>query len=138
MNNFKLILFLILILVLLKDFLNISLLPIINIENMNNMNLNNSNNSLNDVKKSNIPEGQEDLYILKSKIVPPVCPACPACPQISNTTNKCTPCPPCGRCPEPQFECMKVPNYNSSNLSGSGTSQTIPRPVLANFTQFGM
>ena len=33
----------------------------------------------------------------------------------SNTGNasKCTPCPPCARCPEPAFECKKVPTYSS-------------------------
>ena len=29
------------------------------------------------VSKSQIPAGQEDLYILKSQVVPPVCPKCP-------------------------------------------------------------
>ena len=36
------------------------------------------------VPKHKIPEGQEDLYILKSEVVPPVCPACPSgsvCPR---------------------------------------------------------
>jgi len=27
----------------------------------------------------------------------------------------CTPCPPCGRCPEPAFNCEKVPNYSPGN-----------------------
>jgi hypothetical protein len=31
------------------------------------------------ISKNMIPPGQEDLYILKSQVVPPVCPACPAC-----------------------------------------------------------
>jgi len=69
------------------------------------------------VPKSRIPYGQENLYILKSEIVPPVCPACPAvnCGSCANT-KKCPPCPPCARCPEPSFECKKVPNYNSVGL----------------------
>ena len=132
MKNFNLILFAILLLVLIKDIFNINLLP--NVENMNNMNLNNG------IKKSDIPKGDEDLYILKSKIVPPVCPACPPCPKNCDTTKKCTPCPPCGRCPEPSFDCIKVPNYSSSNLAGAGGSGSIsvPRPILSNFSQFGM
>ena len=63
---------------------------------------------------SQIPPGDEDLYILKSQIVPPVCPKCPTyegCPA----QKKCQPCPPCARCPEPAFECKKVPNYSSAN-----------------------
>lgn len=67
---------------------------------------------------SRIPPGQEDLYILKSEIVPPICPACPSvnCNNSSNTVKKCQPCPACARCPEPSFECKKVPNYNSRGL----------------------
>jgi hypothetical protein len=83
------------------------------------------------VPKSMIPPGQEDLYILKSEIVPPVCPACPtssACPR----TEKCPPCPACARCPEPSFECKKVPNYNAINNS------YLPVPVLSDFSSFGM
>ena len=70
------------------------------------------------VPKSRIPPGQENLYILKSEIVPPICPACPNvnCNNSSNSDKKCQPCPPCARCPEPSFECKKVPNYNSRGL----------------------
>ena len=70
------------------------------------------------VQKSKIPPGQENLYILKSEIVPPICPACPTvnCNSSSNSEKKCQPCPPCSRCPEPSFECKKVPNYNSRGL----------------------
>jgi hypothetical protein len=80
---------------------------------------------------SQIQPGQEDLYILKSEVVPPVCPACPvssACPK----KEKCPPCPACARCPEPSFECKKVPNYNSIDES------YLPEPVLNDFSQFGM
>ena len=86
----------------------------------------------NGIPRSQIPEGDEDLYILKSQVVPPVCPACPpviSCPQEK---EKCAPCPPCGRCPEPAFECRKVPNYNSND------EDFLPRPVLNDFSQFGM
>jgi hypothetical protein len=48
--------------------------------------------------------------------------------------KKCPPCPACARCPEPSFECKKVPNYSVS----SNGSMSVPRPVLADFTQFGM
>ena len=70
------------------------------------------------VPRSRIPPGQENLYILKSEIVPPICPACPSvnCNNSSNSEKKCQPCPPCARCPEPSFECKKVPNYNSKGL----------------------
>ena len=44
-------------------------------------------------------------YILKSKIVPPVCPKCPQCPNVINKCKHekekhCPPCKPCGRCPK--------------------------------------
>lgn len=83
------------------------------------------------IPRSQIPPGQEDLYILKSEIVPPVCPACPtstACPR----QEPCPPCPACARCPEPSFECKKVPNYSAMN------NDYLPAPVLSDFSQFGM
>ena len=76
---------------------------------------------------SAIPSGDNDLYILKTQIVPPVCPACPNVGE-----QKCQPCPSCARCPEPAFECKKVPNYNSTN------SQYLPKAVLNDFSTFGM
>lgn len=83
------------------------------------------------IPSSKIPPGEEDLYILKSEIVPPVCPACPSpVPCIKNKTDSCAPCPPCGRCPEPNFECKKVPNYSSSNYD-------IPDAILAPYSTFG-
>ena len=104
------------------------------------------------IPKRMIPPGQENLYILKSEIVPPVCPACPsssACPR----TEKCPPCPACARCPEPNFECKKVPNYGASSSSSgydsdsefnSGFSNSnsnnsyLPVPVVSSFSTFGM
>jgi len=87
------------------------------------------------VPRSQIPQGQEDLYILKTEVVPPVCPVCPPpivqCPDKFDA-SKCPPCPPCARCPEPSFECKKVPNYSAFN------PDTMPVPALANFSSFGM
>ena len=79
------------------------------------------------ISRSEIPKGKEDLYILKSQIVPPVCPACPnvtTCPS----KKECSPCPPCARCPEPAFDCKKVPNYT--------TNSSLPRPLVTNFSEF--
>jgi len=83
------------------------------------------------VSKNQIPPGKEDLYILKSEVIPPVCPACPtsaACPR----QEPCPPCPACARCPEPAFECKKVPNYNAIS------DQYLPQPIVNSFSQFGM
>ena len=85
------------------------------------------------VSQGSILPGQEDLYILKSEVVPPVCPVCQVtqtCPN--NKLEKCPPCPACARCPEPNFECKKVPNYNAIN------DQYLPMPVLNDFSTFGM
>jgi len=94
-------------------------------------------------RRDEIKPGDENLYILKSQIVPPVCPACPpvieggGCPAACKA--KCAPCPrpppippcpPCERCPEPQFKCKKVPDYRNI-LPGN-----LPRPLLNDFSQF--
>lgn len=50
----------------------------------------------------------------------------------SGDGHKCPPCPACARCPEPAFECKKVPNYSRSDDINA------PRPVMADFSQFGM
>jgi len=83
------------------------------------------------IPRSQIPPGQEDLYILKSQIVPPVCPACPASSVVPRQ-EPCPACPACARCPEPAFECKKVPNYNAIN------NDYLPAPVLNDFSTFGM
>jgi len=123
------------------------------------------------IPKSQIPPGQDHLYVLKSQVVPPT--SCPVCPTNSgsggsgdgdgggngnledsssglsnglgsafsangggrsNGSSKCPPCPACARCPEPSFDCKKVPNYSI----GQNGSMSVPRPVLADFSQFGM
>ena len=90
---------------------------------------------------SQIPPGDEHLYILKSQVVPPVCPVCPGkCPNMgSGSSAKCQPCKPCGRCPEPSMTCKAVPNYgafgNSSNSLDAAASYI---PVLSDFSNFGM
>jgi hypothetical protein len=83
------------------------------------------------VPGSMIPPGQQDLYILKSEVVPPVCPACPSSSACPSKKQKCPPCPACARCPEPSFECKKVPNYNAMN------DEYLPQPVLNDFSTFG-
>ena len=73
------------------------------------------------IPHSKIPKGQEDLYILKSEIVPPVCPACPACPECPRPVcpkpddSQCPTCPAPGRCPPSSFGCQRVPLYQSMN-----------------------
>lgn len=82
-------------------------------------------------EKTHLPKNH-NMYVLKSKIVPPVCPVCPAVVNCNKKADKCPPCPPCARCPEPAFECKKVPNYNSVN------NEILPVPLLNSFSQFGL
>ena len=87
------------------------------------------------VSRSQILPGEEDLYILKSQVIIPVCPACPnPIVQSSDSTDvtKCPPCEPCGRCPESSFDCVKRPNYKAFN------QDYMPVPVLSDFSSFGM
>jgi len=83
-----------------------------------------------------IPYGDEDLYILKSQVVAPVCPACPSCPAgVGGKENhKVPPCPACARCPESNFECKKVPNYDANTNS----DEFLPEAILSPFPTFGM
>jgi hypothetical protein len=53
-------------------------------------------------------------------------------PRKESTCPEPQPCPPCARCPEPSFDCKKVPNYSSTN------SGHLPVPILNDFSQFGM
>lgn len=46
--------------------------------------------------------------------------------------EKCAPCPAPQRCPESNFECKKVPNYEQGI-----NNAFLPRPVLADFSTFG-
>lgn len=85
------------------------------------------------IPKHMIPAGDQDMYILKSQIVPPVCPACPSSCPPAPAPKPVTPCPPCGRCPEPSFECKKVPNYAAAKKNN-----VVPRAVLSDFSSFGM
>jgi hypothetical protein len=85
------------------------------------------------IPRSQIPPGQEDLYILKSEIVPPVCPASPATSSVSSAScPKPRPCPPCARCPEPSMTCKAVPNYSSIN------EDELPQPIFSGYSTFGM
>jgi len=52
------------------------------------------------------------------------------------TTMSCPkppPCPACDRCPEPEFDCKKVPNYERPD-----NERFVPQAVLTDFSSFGM
>jgi hypothetical protein len=52
---------------------------------------------------------------------------------INNNGSEVPPCPPCARCPQSDFECKKVPNYEQGLENSS-----LPRAVLSDFSTFGM
>lgn len=51
--------------------------------------------------------------------------------QKPEDKNQCPPCPACERCPEPAFECKKVPNYRSPSIDNY-----MPVPILNDFSRF--
>lgn len=97
----------------------------------------------NGILKSQIPPGDEDLYVLKSSIVPTVCPKCPE-PIKSVATNdvnlSCPPCPPCQRCPatsRPTFQdALSMGSINPSYFPTNDPQ--LPYPILSQFSTFGM
>ncbi len=48
--------------------------------------------------------------------------------------KKCNPCPPCARCPEPSFECKKVPTYSNIKFM----DDHVPQVRNNEYTTFGM
>ena len=81
-------------------------------------------------KNEKISEGMDsDAYMLKSQIVPPVCPR-----SCDKEDKACPPCPPCARCPEPSFDCKKVPNYDIN--TPEVLDKYLPKPVLTDFSEF--
>lgn len=64
-------------------------------------------------------------------------------PPVGNSaiSNVCPPppeCPACARCPEPAYDCKKVPNYNAQQEEANETERFLPQPVLSDFSSFGM
>ena len=88
----------------------------------------------------------DDLYILKSQIVPPVCPACPL--QIVKYYNKDS--TPYSRQSNSLQRNYTPSNYRSSNYNGSfnglkppdysnpNMKKYLPIPVLNSFSSFGL
>jgi hypothetical protein len=51
--------------------------------------------------------------------------------ELKKFDGNCPPCPACERCPEPSFDCKKVPNYRSTSVG-----DYLPIPVLNDFSRF--
>lgn len=93
-----------------------------------------------EVNKKDIEKEDEDKFILKSQIVPPVCPKCPDVTVCPEKEQKCPPCPPCGRCQYQPFENKTFKpsscSYSKYQTQQSLGSQYLPRPMLTDFSQF--
>jgi hypothetical protein len=100
-------------------------------------------------------EPEEPVETVESKPIPPAAPSTytPPAPQpqvglagsdtpmaanpapVSSPapakSEDTPPCPACERCPEPAFECKKVPNYRSPSMQNY-----MPIPVLNDFSKF--
>ena len=55
--------------------------------------------------------------------------------EVKSSDGTCPPCPPCARCPEPSFECKKVPKYRSLMINDHAQ---IPRPINPDYTTYAM
>lgn len=92
-------------------------------ENPNNFGLgllNNPSKLLGNQQETNIDDQKSELEELKKKLE-----------EMKKYEGNCPPCPACERCPEPSFDCKKVPNYRSTSVG-----QYLPIPVLNDFSRF--
>ena len=70
--------------------------------------------------ETNISEYKKEIEILKEQLS-----------KLKSTDGNCPPCPACERCPEPSFDCKKVPNYRSTSVG-----DYLPIPILNDFSRF--
>lgn len=112
------------------------------------------------IPKTAIPYGKEDMYILKSEVVPPVCPVCPPPVVLAKSYDSYgstgssysnynyengvhgppPPCPACDRCPEPIVDCKKVVKYKNgkgsddyydySQYSNTDSGSSVNKPLF--------
>ena len=61
------------------------------------------------------------------------CPEPAPAPAKNFSCPEPAPCPSCARCPEPAFQCKKVPNYERTD-----NERFVPQAVLTDFSSFGM
>ena len=70
--------------------------------------------------ETNISEYKSQIETLKEELK-----------KLKSTDGNCPPCPACERCPEPSFDCKKVPNYRSTSVG-----DYLPMPILNDFSRF--
>lgn len=70
--------------------------------------------------ETNISEYKKEIETLKEQLS-----------KLKSSNGSCQPCPACERCPEPSFDCKKVPNYRSTSVG-----DYLPIPILNDFSRF--
>jgi hypothetical protein len=116
----------------------------INIASANNKNNNSIKDNNDPISKSNTNTSVKDIFkfdtdgnLLSQNIDNKKSDNNSNCTNVNVDNNllkeKCAPCPAPQRCPESNFECKKVPNYEQGI-----DNAFLPRPVLADFSTFGM
>jgi len=70
--------------------------------------------------ETNISDYKKEIETLKEELS-----------KLKSTDGNCPPCPACERCPEPSFDCKKVPNYRSTSVG-----DYLPIPILNDFSRF--
>ena len=90
----------------------------------------NIGNTLTYIKKSQIPEGKEHLYIKKSNVILPACPVCPTLKKC-DTNLPCAPCPEPEPCPNNPIDCKMVPIWDDPSVK-----KHLPKPALNSFDKF--
>jgi hypothetical protein len=78
------------------------------------------NNFGNSFNQASISEYNDEIKRLKQQLS-----------ELKTFDGVCPPCPACERCPEPSFDCKKVPNYRSTSVG-----DYLPIPVLNDFSKF--
>jgi|SaaInlV_150m_DNA_5_1039734.scaffolds.fasta_scaffold04186_2 hypothetical protein len=116
----------------------------------------NNNSIANGLPSSMIPAGEEDKYILKTEIVPPVCPRCPSICS-SNADNQEPSCPSCGKSGKggcsSDVSCPNVSGGPNDNISPNNAydpvdnstdkysqyrhnNKFLPVPMVSDFSNF--
>lgn len=80
------------------------------------------NNSLLNNEKTSSLGADEENALSKTKTTTTLSVPFTTAPQMATSVSnesaqKYPPCPPCARCPEPAFECKKVPTYSNLNFT---------------------
>ena len=80
---------------------------------------------------SSVPGANNDAIVQNTATLNEIKGSITQINQQKPKPDTCPPCPACERCPEPAFDCKKVPNYRSPSIG-----QYLPMPILNDFSTF--